>query len=103
MKQLITALCLTLALTPAAFAQEKGKSTEKKAEVATEKSAKTDMSKGKGAEKKSERAAEKSAKKEPTEKQKLQHARMKDCAQRAGDRKGDERKKFMSECLSKTS
>ena len=101
MKQLITALCLTLALTPVAFAQDKGKGTEKKAEVATEKSA-TDMPKGKGVENKSQRAEEKSAKREPTEKQKAQHARMKDCAQRAGDRKGDERKKFMSECLSKS-
>ncbi len=102
MKQLITALCLTVALTPFAFAQEKSKPTEKKAEVATEKSAKTDMSKGKGADKKSEQAVEKSAKREPTEKQKAQHARMKDCAQKAGDRKGDERKKFMSECLSQS-
>jgi hypothetical protein len=101
MKQLITALCLTLALTPVAFAQEKSKGTEKKAEVAAEKSARTDMSKGK-AEKKSEQAAEKSAKRELTEKQKAQHARMKDCAQKAGDRKGDERKKFMSECLSQS-
>jgi hypothetical protein len=102
MKQLITALCLTVALTPFAFAQEKGKGTETKAGMATEKSAKTDTSKGKSAEKKSERTAEKSAKKEPTEKQKAQHARMKDCAGKAGDRKGDERKKFMSECLSKS-
>ena len=83
MKQLITALCLTVALTPFAIAQEKGKGTEKKAEVATEKSARTDMSKGKSAEKKTERATEKSAKKEPTEKQKAQYARMKDCAQKA--------------------
>ena len=102
MKQLITALCLALAFTPVGFAQDKGKGTDKKADVATEKSAKTDMSKGRGTEKQSERAAEKSAKKEPTEKQKVQHARMKDCAQKAGDRKGDERKKFMSECLSKS-
>jgi hypothetical protein len=102
MKQLITALCLALALTPVAFAQEKAKSTEKKAEVAMEKSAKTDRSKGKGTEKKSEGTAEKSTKTEPTEKQKAQHARMKDCAQKAGDRKGEERKKFMSECLSKS-
>jgi len=99
MKQLITALCLALALAPVAFAQEKGKSAEKKSEVATQKSAKTDMSKGKGSEKKS--TPEKSAKREPTEKQKAQHARMRDCTQKAGDRKGDERKKFMSECLSK--
>ncbi len=102
MKQLITAVCLTLALTSVAFAQEKSKGTEKKAEVAAEKSARTDMSKGKSAEKRSEQPAEKSVKRELTEKQKAQHARMKDCAQKAGDRKGDERKKFMSECLSQS-
>ena len=102
MKQLITALCLTIALAPAAFAPDKSKGMEKKAAVATEKSANGDMSKGKGAEKKSDRAMQKSAKKEPTEKQKAQHARMKDCAGKAGDRKGDDRKKFMSECLSKS-
>ena len=47
-------------------------------------------------------AQEKSVRKEPTEKQKAQHARMKDCAAKAGDRGGDERKKFMRECLSKS-
>ena len=41
------------------------------------------------------------SKKEPTEKQKAQQARMKDCNKRASDKKmkGDERKQFMSACL----
>ena len=38
-------------------------------------------------------------KKEPSAAQKKQQARMKDCNEKAGDKKGDERKKFMSSCL----
>ena len=38
-------------------------------------------------------------KKEPSAKQKAQQERMKDCNAKAGDKKGDERKKFMSACL----
>jgi hypothetical protein len=38
-------------------------------------------------------------KKEPSAAQKKQQARMKDCNDKAGDKKGDERKKFMSACL----
>jgi hypothetical protein len=38
-------------------------------------------------------------KKEPSAKQKAQQERMKDCNGKAGDKKGDERKKFMSSCL----
>lgn len=38
-------------------------------------------------------------KKEPSEKQKAQQERMKDCNAKMGDRKGDERKKAMSSCL----
>ena len=75
MHKLITALCFALAMAPA-MAQDKGKGDEKKAAVATEK-----------------------AKKEPTDKQKAQQERMKDCSGRAGERKGDERKSFMSSCL----
>ena len=41
----------------------------------------------------------KDAKKEPSAKQKAQQERMKDCNAKAGDKKGDERKKFMSGCL----
>jgi hypothetical protein len=41
----------------------------------------------------------KDAKKEPTAAQKKQQERMKDCSAKAGDKKGDERKKFMSSCL----
>lgn len=39
------------------------------------------------------------AKKEPSEKQKAQQERMKDCNAKMGDKKGDERKKAMSSCL----
>ena len=40
-------------------------------------------------------------KKEPSEKQKAQQNKMKDCNKQAGDKKmkGDERKGFMSSCL----
>ncbi|MBV9192076.1 MAG: phosphate-starvation-inducible protein PsiF [Betaproteobacteria bacterium] len=42
----------------------------------------------------------KDAKKEPTAAQKAQQEKMKDCNAKAGDKKGDDRKKFMSSCLS---
>jgi hypothetical protein len=38
-------------------------------------------------------------KKEPSAAQKKQQQRMKDCNSKAEGKKGDERKKFMSECL----
>ena len=38
-------------------------------------------------------------KKEPSEAQKAQQQRMKDCNAKMGDKKGDERQKFMSSCL----
>jgi hypothetical protein len=38
-------------------------------------------------------------KKEPSAAQKKQQARMKECNEKAGDKKGVERKKFMSACL----
>src|SRR5438876_12191295 len=41
----------------------------------------------------------KDAKKEPTAAQKKQQERMKDCNAKAGEKKGDERQKFMSGCL----
>ncbi|MGQ0651133.1 MAG: PsiF family protein [Betaproteobacteria bacterium] len=41
----------------------------------------------------------KDAKKEPGAAQKKQQERMKDCNEKVGERKGDERKKFMSACL----
>jgi Ni/Co efflux regulator RcnB len=37
--------------------------------------------------------------KQPSAKQKAQQERMKDCNAKAKDKKGDERKKFMSVCL----
>ena len=38
-------------------------------------------------------------KKEASAAQKKQQTRMKECNERAADKKGDERKKFMSSCL----
>ena len=43
--------------------------------------------------------AQDKAKKEPSEAQKKQQERMKECNAKAGDRKGDDRKTFMSACL----
>jgi psiF repeat len=43
--------------------------------------------------------AQDKAKKEPSEKQKAQQERMKDCNGKMGDKKGDDRKKAMSSCL----
>jgi hypothetical protein len=44
-------------------------------------------------------AADKAEKREPSEKQMAQQERMKECNAKAADKKGDERKKFMSACL----
>jgi hypothetical protein len=104
MRQFIAAVCLMLAAAPVALAQDKAKDTEKKAPMAAEKSAKGEPMKNKSDDKKSAAVSDKSAKtgdmkKEPTAKQKAQQERMKDCSTRAGDRKGDARKKFMSSCL----
>jgi hypothetical protein len=44
-------------------------------------------------------AADKAEKREPSEKQKAQQERMKECNAKATDKKGDDRKKFMSACL----
>ena len=78
MKKLIAAFCFMFALSPLALAQDKAKADDKKAVPAAEKS-----------------------KKEPTEKQKAQQVKMKSCNKDAADKKlkGDERKKFMSDCL----
>jgi hypothetical protein len=76
MKKLISVICFMFALSPLAYAQDKAKTDDKKAAPAAEK-----------------------MKKEPTEKQKAQQERMKNCNDKATDKKGDERKKFMSSCL----
>ena len=81
MKQLIAVVCLTLA-GPLALAQDKSKDVEKKSPMTAQSSAKGG-----------------DTKKEPTAKQKAQQERMKDCSTQAGERKGDDRKKFMSTCL----
>ena len=119
MKQLIAAMCFMLAAAPMAFAQDKAKDMDKKAPAATEKKApaamekapSTAVMKGTGEENKSpEKASMERPKgvsegsqkpKEPSAKQKAQQDRMKDCAEKAGDKKGDEHKKFMSSCLKK--
>lgn len=97
MKRLIAVMCFLLAATPYAMAQDKSKADAKKAPVAAEKSAKADAPKGKA-------DARKSAKKEPSEKQKAQQARMSACSKEAKDKnmKGDERRKFMKECLKRS-
>lgn len=78
MKKLAAAICFMFALSPLALAQDKGKGADKKAAPAAEK-----------------------VKKEPSEKQKAQQSKMKACSNDAGDKKlkGDERKKFMSDCM----
>ena len=80
MKQIVAAVCFMLAAAPLAIAQDKAK-TDRPAPVA-EKSTKADA-----------------PSKEPSDKQKAQQARMKECAGKAGDRKDEERRKFMSACL----
>ncbi len=82
MRKLIAAIGLMFVLSPPALAQDKGKADAKQAPPAAEKSAKD--------------------KKEPTEKQKAQQEKMKACSKEASDKKfkGDDRKKFMSECMS---
>ena len=82
MKKLIAAICFIALAAPGAFAQDKGKTAEKKAPPAAAKMA------GK-------------AQKAPSEAQKKQQERMKDCNKQAGDKKlkGNARKSFMSTCL----
>jgi hypothetical protein len=99
MKQLVIGLCFAVAATSYAFAEDKTKDSDRKASAVADKSIKHDAAKSD--DKKTDSRSEKKVRREPTEKQKAVQARMKDCAAKAGDRKGDERKKFMSECLSK--
>jgi psiF repeat len=75
MKQLIAAMICALFALGTAHAQDKAE-TKKAATATTEK-----------------------VKKEPSEAQKKQQERMKDCNVKAEGKSGDERKKFMSSCL----
>jgi len=77
MKKLVSAVALMVALSPLAMAQDKGKAEDAKA------------------------APPATAKKEPSEKQKAQRDRMKNCRKDADGKKmkGDERSHFMSECM----
>src|SRR5262245_6387827 len=96
MKSLIAAICFMFALSPLALAQPKA--DEKKA--APPAAAKADEKKAAppAAAKADEKKA---AKKEASEKQKAHREKMKTCSKDANDKKlkGDERKKFMSNCL----
>lgn len=82
MNKLITAICCLMLAAAPAFAQDKSKGEQTKGAPATAKKAEP-------------------AKKPPSAAQKKQQERMKGCSAQAGDKKlkGDERKKFMSECL----
>lgn len=77
MRHLIAALCFMLAAAPAYAAD----ATAKKGAV----------------------GASKSVKKEPTEKQKAQQDKMRSCSKQAKEKamKGDERKTFMKDCMTK--
>ena len=114
MKTTIAVLCLMLAAAPLTFAQDKAKDADRKA-TAAEKSPKPEVPKGaqtasdktKGSTQDAEISPKaEQTKKEPSEKQKkrsAQKAKKSDCNKQAkeGKMKGDERKKFMKECLSK--
>jgi hypothetical protein len=80
MRELIAVMCLVLATSPFALAQERGKSGAETA-VKAEKQVKT--------------------RKPPTEKQLAHRQKMKDCSRKAADQqlKGNERKQFMKNCL----
>lgn len=80
MKELIAMLCLVLATSPIAFAQEKAGDGAENA-VKAEKRVKT--------------------RKPPTEKQLAHQQRMRDCSRKAADQKlkGNDRKQFMKICL----
>lgn len=82
MKKIVVALCSLMLAAAPALAQDKAKADAKPSTPAAEKKAEP-------------------AKKAPSAAQKKQQERMKDCSAKAGDKKltGDERKKFMSECL----
>jgi hypothetical protein len=95
MKQQIAAVCLMLAASPFAIAQDMPKDTGKKA---AEQSAQgQEKAKGEG------KSAKPATKKEPTEKQKAQQEKMKACSKEATDNKmkADERKAFMKDCMKK--
>ena len=122
MRNLIAIICFVLAASPLVFAQDKGKDDAKKAAPVAEaqtgkgKDADKKSEKSKGDEKKAEtpkgdkakddkangdkKKSEKSAKtkKELSPAQKARQERRNQCNAQAGEKKGDERKKFMSAC-----
>lgn len=87
MKTAVTAVCLMLAAAPS-IAQDQPKGNAAGAPAAKQRTAKP------GGEKQA-------AGKPPTEKQQKQQAKFRDCSQQAKGRKGDDRKQFMKQCLSR--
>jgi flagellum-specific peptidoglycan hydrolase FlgJ len=81
-------VCFMLAAPPFALAQDKAKDAAGKAAPAVE----VKVDKVKSDEKKSDKAKR-------TEAQKANDARVKECNAQAGEKKGDERKKFMVSCM----
>ena len=108
MKKLIAAICLTLATSPLAFAQDKSakkepsdkqKAQQERMKGCNDKAGAKDM---KGDErKKFMSSCLKGEEPGPSAKQKVQQDKMAACNKQAGDKamKGDDRKKFMSSCL----
>ena len=84
MKKIIAAICFMFALAPLAYAADKATTDDKKAAPAADKKAAPAP------------AAEK-AENRPRSRKRAD--RMKSCNDKATDKKGDDRKKFMSSCL----
>jgi hypothetical protein len=102
MKKLIAMACFMLAASPLAFAQDKGKDAAPAAAPAKVEAPKVEAPKveaPKADAPKAEAKKTEKARKEPTETQLLKQEREKACNAEAADKKGDERKKFMSACV----
>lgn len=111
MKKLIAMACFMLAASPLAFAQDKAKDDAKKAAPAAAATpitpaapaapaAKADAPKADTAKGDKDKDKDKDKpKKERTAAQKANDERLKECNAQAGDKKGDERQKFMGSCI----
>jgi hypothetical protein len=105
MRKLAVAVCLLLACSPLAFAQDKKDAPPKKEPTAAQKKQQERMKEcnEQAGAKKMEAEARKKFVSECLKGEKMspQQERMKSCNKQASDKKmkGDERKKFMSECL----
>jgi len=114
MRNLIAIVCFVLSASPLALAQDKGKDDAKKAAPVAEaqagKGKDTDKrsEKSKGEEKKADapkgdkangdKRKSQKTKKELSPARKAQQERRNQCNAQAGEKKGDERRKFMSAC-----